>query len=61
MRLSSSLSGNSYTEWARLLSANSGGLLEGLIDLADTNLVQYRLLSERYGGGTTREFVKGST
>jgi hypothetical protein len=51
LRLSTSLSGNSYKEWVQVISAYSSGLLAGLIDLADTTLVQYRLLSERFEAG----------
>jgi hypothetical protein len=49
--------GNSYKEWSQRISRSAGGLLEGLleglIELADSTLVQYRLLSERYDSGGT--------
>lgn len=44
--------GNSYKDWSDRVSKSAGGLPNGLVDLADSTLVQYRLLTERYGTGT---------
>ena len=43
--------GNDYKEWSDRVSKSAGGLPAGLIALADSTLVQYRLLTERYGTG----------
>ena len=58
LRLSTSMHANAYDEWVQLVSANSGNMLKGLIDLGEANLVQYHLLSQRYGGGTGGLYIE---
>ncbi|HEV3040355.1 MAG TPA: hypothetical protein VHA33_21505 [Candidatus Angelobacter sp.] len=57
LREGTRMGGQMYEEWVKLISANSGNLLHGLIDLAEANLVQHRLLSERFQEGRGRILI----